>query len=58
MAQYIDKSAVMENVEARYNECLKRAKIVDAEYWNGKADAFRDMLVVLDTLDVKEVDLD
>lgn len=48
----------MEEIEARYNECLKRAKIVDAEYWNGKADAFRDMLVVLDTLDVKEVDLD
>lgn len=48
----------MEEIEARYNECLKRAKIVDVEYWNGKADAFRDMLVVLDTLDVKEVDLD
>lgn len=45
----------MEEIEARYNECLQRAKIIDAEYWNGKADAFRDMLVVLDTLEVKEV---
>jgi hypothetical protein len=44
-------------IEVRYNECLKRAKIIDAEYWNGKADAYRDMLVVLDTLEVKEVDL-
>lgn len=53
----IDKAAVVAEIEARYNECLKRAKIIDAEYWNGKADAYRDMLVVLDTLEVKEVDL-
>jgi len=51
----IDKSAVVAEIEARYNECLKRAKIIDAAYWNGKADAYRDMLVVLDTLEVKEV---
>lgn len=54
----IDKSAVVAEIEARYNECLKRAKIIDAAYWNGKADAYRDMLVVLDTLEVKEVNLD
>ena len=54
----IDKSAVVAEIEARYNECLKRAKIIDAEYWNGKADAYRDMLVVLDTLEVKEVELE
>jgi hypothetical protein len=53
MAQCIDKSAVVENIEARYKECLKRAKIVDDEYWNGKADAYRDMLVILDTIEVK-----
>jgi len=58
MAQYIDKDALLAEIEARYNECLKRAKIVDAEYWNGKADAYRDMLVVLDTLEVKEADLE
>ena len=35
----IDKAAVVAEIETRYNECLKRAKIIDAEYWNGKADA-------------------
>ena len=54
----IDKTAVVSEIETRYNECLKRAKIIDAEYWNGKADAYRNMLVVLDTLEVKETDLD
>ena len=54
---YIDKVAIVTELEARYNECLKRTKIVDAEYWNGKADAYRDMLVVLDTLEVIELDL-
>lgn len=58
MTQYIDKSAVVAEIEAHYNKCLKRAKIIDAEYWNGKAAAYRDMLVVLDTLEVKEVDLE
>lgn len=57
MAQYIDKADVVAEIEARYNECLKRAKIIDAEYWNGKADAYRNILDVLDTLEMKEVDL-
>ena len=58
MAQYIDKAAVVAEIEKRYNECLKRAKIVDADYWNGKADAYRNMLVLLDTIEVKEVDFE
>ena len=53
----IDKSALVAEFEARYNECLKRAKIIDDEYWNGKADAYRDILVVLNTIEVKEVNL-
>lgn len=57
MEEYISKSVLVAEVEARYNECLKRAKIIDAEYWNGKADAYRDMLVVFDSLKIKEVDL-
>ena len=57
MKQYIDKYTVLVEIEKLYNECLKRAKIIDAEYWNGKADAYRDVLVVLDTIEVKEVDL-
>lgn len=54
----IDKSALVAEVVARYDECLKRAKIIDAEYWNGKADAYRDMLVVLGSPKIKEVDLE
>lgn len=58
MAKYINKSALVAEVVARYDECLKRAKIIDAEYWNGKADAYRDMLVVLGSPKIKEVDLE
>ena len=58
MAQYIKDDLVAE-IEARYNECLKRAKIIDADYWNAKADAYRNVLVILnDTLKVKEADLE
>ena len=54
----IDQYAVVAEVVTRYDECLKRAKIIDAEYWNGKADAYRDMLVVLGSPKIKEVDLE
>lgn len=57
--QYIDKVKVAAEIEKRYNESLKRAKIVDADYWNGHADAYRNMLTILDdTLGTKEVDLE
>lgn len=59
MTQYIDKSALVAEIEKCYNECLKRAKITDYDYWSSKADAYRNVLVILDdTLEVKEVDLD
>ena len=52
--ELIDKSAVVAEIENCYNECIKRAKIVDADYWNAKADAYRNVLVILDnTLEVK-----
>lgn len=53
MGQYIAKAALTKSIEKRYNECLKRAKIIDAEYWGGRADAYRNMLVVLDELETK-----
>lgn len=57
MTQYIDKSALVVEIEKSYNECLKRAKITDSDYWNAKADAYRNVLTILnDTLEVKEVD--
>lgn len=58
MLQFIDKSAIVAELETRYNECLKRAKIINADYWNGCADAYRNMLVIFDTLEVKKVDLE
>ena len=59
MAKYIDKSAIKAELEKCYNECLKRAKIIDSEYWNAKADAYCNALVILDeTTEVKEVDLE
>jgi len=58
MTQYIDKSAMVAEIENRYNECLKRAKIIDSDYWNANADAYRNVLAILNnTLEVKEVDL-
>ena len=56
MEQYIPKSALVAEMEKCYNECLKRAKITDPDYWNAKADAYRNVLAILnDTLEVKEV---
>ena len=37
-------------LEKCYNECIKRAKITDPDYWNGKADAYRSVLDMLDNL--------
>ena len=52
-------SKIVTEIEKCYNECLKRAKVIDYDYWNAKADAYRNMLVILyDTLEVKEVDLE
>ena len=57
--ELIDKAAIVVEIENCYNECLKKAKIVDADYWNGHADAYRNVLTILDdTLEVKKVDLD
>ena len=59
MEQYFDKTALVAEIEKFYNECLKRAKITDSDYWNAKADAYRNVLAILnDALEVKEVDLE
>ena len=44
MGQYISKSALVAEIEKCCNECLKRAKITDSDYWNTKADAYRNVL--------------
>ena len=54
----IDKDKIVAELEKCYNECLKRAKVIDSDYWIAKADAYRNVLVILDdTIEVKEVDL-
>jgi hypothetical protein len=57
MDQYINKADLIAEIEKCYNECLKRAKTIDSEYWNAKADAYRNVLVILEnTFEVREVD--
>ena len=52
-------SKIVTEIEKCYNECLKRAKVIDSDYWIAKADAYRNVLVILnDTLEVKDVDLE
>lgn len=52
-------SKIVAEIEKCYNECLKRAKVIDSDYWNAKADAYRNVLVILDdTIEVKEVYLE
>lgn len=54
--KYIPLDAVVAEIEKCYNECLKRAKIIDSDYWNAKADTYRNVLVILnDALEVKEL---
>lgn len=55
----IDKDKIVAEIEKCYNECLKRAKFTDFDYWNAKADTYCNVLVILnDTLEVKDVDLE
>ena len=50
---------IVAEIEKCYNECLKRAKVIDFNYQNAKANAYRNVLVILyDTIEVKEVDLE
>ena len=59
MAHLINKDKIVVEIEKCYNECLKRAKVIDSNYWNAKADAYRNVLAILDdTIEVKEVDLE
>ena len=58
MEQYIPKSALVEVIEKRKNICKKvvwdlRTK-ENKDYYQGKAEAYKDVLDLLDTLEVKE----
>jgi hypothetical protein len=59
MAQYIDKDAVVADIERRIKinkECMLGLKNFD--YYQGKVDALNDTLSLLGTLEVTEVDLE
>ena len=52
-------SKIVAEIEKCYNECLKRAKVIDSDYWIAKADVYRNILVILDDIiEVKEGDLE
>lgn len=50
--KYIDADKLKDNIIKRYDEMLKRAKIDanNAEYLNGKADAYRAIYDLIDSL--------
>ena len=39
---------IRKNIEKCYDEALRRAKVSGDEYWDGKADAYRNVLVTID----------
>lgn len=64
MVQYIDKSALVAEIERRV-EAIRKAfnepgilSGVDRTYANAQYDAFKSLLTFLNTLEVKDVDLE
>lgn len=62
MKHYIDKDALVSEIERRKNICNNVVTTsetpVYVDYYQGKAEAYRETLSFLDTLEVKEVDLE
>ena len=59
MAQYINKSVLVTEIERRIKtnkECMLGLRNLD--YYQGKVDALNDTISFLNTLEVKEVDLE
>ena len=59
MAKYIDKSALVADIERRIKinkECMLGFRNLD--YYQGKVDALNDTISFINTLEVKEVDLE
>lgn len=58
MKQYIDKSALVAEIERRNVICKKVALDLrtqeNKDYYQGKAEAYKEVLDILDTLEVKE----
>lgn len=62
MAQYIEKAALVAEIERRNVICKKVALDLrtqeNKDYYQGKAEAYKETLSFLNTLEVKEVDLE
>lgn len=62
MKQYIDKSALVAEIDRRNVICKKVALDLrtqeNKDYYQGKAEAYKEMLDILNTLEVKEADLE
>ena len=56
MAQYINKSALIAKVEKRIEETKGMQPKFD-QFWAGQISAFKGVLKILDTLEVKEVNI-
>ena len=63
MAQYIDKDAVVAEIESKIEKYTKRGEESDAKrdgygmYWGGVLSCLNEVRTLCDTLEVKEVDL-
>ena len=57
MAHLIDKSALVAEIEKRIQETESMHPKFD-QFWAGQISAFKGILKILDTLEVKEVDLE
>jgi hypothetical protein len=55
MTQYVDKSAVVAEIEKRIKETESIQPKFD-QFWAGQISAFKGILKILNTLEVKEVD--
>ena len=64
MAQYIDKSALVAEIESKIKKYTKRGEESDAKrdgygmYWGGVLSCLNEIWTLCDTLEVKEVDLE
>ena len=57
MAQYIEKSAVVAEIKKRIKETESMQPKFD-QFWAGQISAFKGVLKILDTLEVKEIGFD
>lgn len=55
MTQYIDKSALVAEIENRIKETESMQPKFD-QFWAGQISAFKGILKIIDTLEVKEVE--